>query len=583
MKPGTNVTLGATARMIPVNRTYAPLQALVDELARCGMTHAVTSPGSRNAPLALTLAAEARIRAVSVIDERSAGFVALGIAKATGRPVAVTCTSGSAAANLMPAVVEAHEARVPLIVLTADRPPELRDTGAGQAIDQVKLYGSFAKWFVEVGNHDPGRDSGIHHRALACRAWHTARGGRPGVVHLNFPLREPLAPVPEELDAAVWAGRPDGGPWVQVHEPAPEPSASLVAGMAARMPAAPRGAIVCGGAAGEVAEPVAALAAATGWPVLADPLSGLRCGPHDRSHVIAHYDVLLRSDAWAAAHRPDLVMRIGDTPTSKPLRAWLGAAPQLVVDPHAVWNEPTRAAETIVQAAPGPLCTAVAAALDGVEPDQGWLGEWRQADELVPGALEGTPGDFEPRAWLAAADAAPDGATVWIASSMPIRDVETFLGTTSKRLRLLSSRGANGIDGTVSSALGAAIAGGGPVLLLTGELALLHDVGGLLAARRAGAGITIVCANNGGGGIFDFLPVAGTADPELYAEHILTPAGVELERVAALAGIDHTLAGNADGVAAAVAAGPGLIELRTDRAANVAQHRDLFARIAEQL
>src|SRR3954463_11154032 len=211
MKPGTNVTVGATARMIPVNRTYAPLKALVDEVARCGMTHAVTSPGSRNAPIALVLAGDRRLDAVSVLDERCAGVVALGMAKASGRPVAVTCTSGSAAANLMPAVVEAHEARVPLIILTADRPPELRETGAGQAIDQGKLYGSFAKWFVEVGTPPPSRDAAIHHRALACRAWHTARGGRPGVVHLNFPLREPLAPVAEEFEAREWEGRPDGG------------------------------------------------------------------------------------------------------------------------------------------------------------------------------------------------------------------------------------------------------------------------------------------------------------------------------------------------------------------------------------
>src|SRR3954463_3877191 len=211
MKPGTNVTSAGTARMIPINRTYAPLQALVDELARCGMTHAVTSPGSRNAPLALVLAGDPRLEAVSVLDERSAGFGALGMAKATGRPVAVTCTSGSAAANLMPAVVEAHEARVPLIVLSADRPPELRDTGAGQAIDQIKLYGSFAKWFVEVGNHPAGREAATHHRALACRAWHTAIGGGAGVVHLTSPLGEPLAPVPEQpFDEAAWEGRPDG-------------------------------------------------------------------------------------------------------------------------------------------------------------------------------------------------------------------------------------------------------------------------------------------------------------------------------------------------------------------------------------
>ncbi|MEA2421149.1 MAG: 2-succinyl-5-enolpyruvyl-6-hydroxy-3-cyclohexene-carboxylate synthase [Thermoleophilaceae bacterium] len=569
--------------MIPVNRTYAPLQALTDELARCGMTHAVTSPGSRNAPLVLTLAADPRIHAISMIDERSAGFVALGVAKSTGRPVAVTCTSGSAAANLLPAVVEAHEARVPLVVLTADRPPELRDTGAGQAIDQVKLYGSFAKWFVEVGNFAPGRETAVHFRALACRAWHTARGGRPGVVHLNLGLREPLAPIPEELDPADWEGRPDGGPWVQLHAASPAPSRDLVAGMASRSRDVRSGAIVCGSAGEGVAEEVAALAAATGWPVLADPLSGLRCGPHDRSHVISHYDVLLRSSAWAAAHRPDLILRIGDTPTSKPLRAWLAESAQLVVDPHAVWHEPTRVAETIVQAAPGPLCAALAGALAGAEPDQDWLASWRRADELVPAALAATPDTFEPRAWAAAAEAAPEGSTLWVASSMPVRDVETFVPSTGKRLRFLSNRGANGIDGTASSALGAALAGTERVILLTGELALLHDLGGLVAARRAGAELTIVCANNGGGGIFDFLPLAGAADPALYAEHILTPAGVELEQVAALAGLEHRLATTAAAVAGATAAGPGLIEIRTDRAESVRLHRDLFARVAEAL
>src|SRR5436190_15538388 len=198
MNPGTKTTSALTGAMIPVNRTYAPIQALVDELARCGMEHAVTCPGSRNAPIALTLAAEERVASHSVIDERSGGFVALGIAKATRKPVAITTTSGSAAANLLPAIVEAHEARVPLILLTADRPPELREVGAGQAIDQLKLYGSAAKWFVEVGNHEPERQTAVHYRALACRAYATAGAGRPGVVHLNLPLREPLAPVPED-------------------------------------------------------------------------------------------------------------------------------------------------------------------------------------------------------------------------------------------------------------------------------------------------------------------------------------------------------------------------------------------------
>ncbi len=558
---------------------------MVDELARCGLRHAVTSPGSRNAPLTLALAADPRIVAVSVIDERAAGFAALGMAKATGTPVAVTCTSGSAVANLLPAVVEAHEARVPLILLTADRPPELRDTGAGQAIDQLKIYGSFAKWFVEVGNHEPSRATAVHLRALASRAFHTAQGGRPGVVHLNFPLREPLAPVPDDdFDASLWDGRPDGGPWVQVYEASAEAAAVLADGMAARIPQGARGAIVVGSVHEDVAAPVARLAAACGWPILADATSGVRFGPHDRSHVIAHYDVLLRSEEWAAAHRPGLVMRIGDTPTSKPLRAWLASAPQLLVDPHAVWHEPTRAAETIVQAAPATLCDALAQRLEaaGVRPVQDWLAGWREADDLVPPALEATPDPFEPKALAAAIDAADEDATVWVASSMPIRDVETFVPSSGKRLRVLANRGANGIDGTVASPAGAAVALRERVTLLTGEIALLHDIGGVLAAARMGAALTIVCINNGGGGIFDFLPVAGAAHPSLYEEHIVTPSGVDLSRVAALVGMRHTLAGTADEVREAARL-PGLVEVRTERAENVRLHRELFARVAEQL
>ncbi|MEA2496258.1 MAG: 2-succinyl-5-enolpyruvyl-6-hydroxy-3-cyclohexene-carboxylate synthase, partial [Thermoleophilaceae bacterium] len=229
--------------MIPINSTFAPIQVLVDELVRSGMTHAVTCPGSRNAPIALTLAAQEGLTAVSVLDERSAGFVALGIAKTTGRPVAITCTSGTAAANLMPAVVEAHEAAVPLIVMTADRPPELREVGAGQAIDQIKLYGSFAKWFVEVGNMPANRASAIHHRQLGCRAYSTAAKGRPGPVHMNFPLREPLAPRPEELNGSDWEGRPDAQPWTVASE-------GIKLGGIDWDAATERGVVVCGGDAG---------------------------------------------------------------------------------------------------------------------------------------------------------------------------------------------------------------------------------------------------------------------------------------------------------------------------------------------
>jgi len=567
--------------MIPINRTYAPLQAFVDELARCGMRHAVTCPGSRNAPIALTLAAQEGVEATSVIDERSAGYVALGMAKASGRPVAVTCTSGTAAANLHPAVVEAWEARVPLLVLTADRPPELREVGAGQSIDQIKLYGSAAKWFVEVGTHEPSRETAIHHRALACRAYWTAGGGRPGPVHLNFPLREPLAPVrkaaQEPLPSArdeplstgtgwpdpdVWAGRDDARPWTVLREHASVPHADDVHALAARIARTKRGAIVCGPTWEQIADPAALLAGTAGWPLLAEPTSGVRCGDHDRSHVVAHYDVLLRAQSFADAHVPDLVLRVGDTPTSKPLRAWLARTPQVLIDPHQTWHEPTRRAELVIQAAATPSLDALAAAVEMRTPprDPAWLSAWREADALVPPALAASPDPFEPKILAGLEPNLPGGAIVWVSSSMPIRDVEAFFPQSPKRLRFLANRGANGIDGVVSSALGAALATGRPTWLITGELALQHDVGGLLAARRAGVELNIVCLNNGGGAIFDFLPVAEHADPDLYEQHIATPSEVDLTALA-----------------------PGLTEVKTDRLQNVALHRELVERVAQSL
>ena len=548
--------------MIPINRTYAPLQVLVDELWRCGMRHAVTSPGSRNAPIALTLAAAPGIEAVSVIDERSAGFVALGMAKASGRPVAVTCTSGTAAANLHPAVVEAWEARVPLIVLTADRPPELREVGAGQAIDQIKLYGSSVKWFVEVGTHPPGRDTAIHHRALGCRAYWTAASGRPGPVHLNLPLREPLAPEPENLPPGDWDGRPGARPWTELREHASAPHADDVHELAERIASAPRGAVVCGPSTEQVAEPAARLAAVTGWPLLAEPTSGVRFGEHDRSHVVAHYDVLLRAEEFASAQRPELVLRVGDMPTSKPLRAWLADLPQVLIDPHAGWHEPTRRAELILASAAGPTLDALASAVEmrSAQPDPAWLGAWLSADELVPAALAESPDEFEPKLIAALEEELPGEALLWVSSSMPIRDVESYFPQSEKRLRVLANRGANGIDGVVSSALGAAIASGLPTWVLIGEIALQHDVGGLLAARRAGVQLEVVCIDNGGGAIFDFLPVAAHADPVAYEQHVATPTTTDLESLA-----------------------PGIRLLRTERATNVELHRALVERVAAQL
>ena len=278
----------------------------------------------------------------------------------------------------------------------------------------------------------------------------------PGPVHLNFPLRDPLAPVAEPLDPADWEGRPGGRPWTEVSRPAGAPDPG---DLARRLEGVRRGVIVCGEPTEPVAEPVARLAAARGWPVLADPASGVRCGPHDRSHVVAHYDVLLRAEAFAREHRPELVVRVGAPPVSQSLRAWMAGAEQVVVDPHASWHDPSREAALVVAAAPGPLLDALAA--EAGDADRAWAESWRHADALVPPALASMPEAFEGRIPAALEPALPDDALVWLSYSMPIRDVEAFFPASPKPLRFLAGRGANGIDGVVSSAAGAAI-GSGP-------------------------------------------------------------------------------------------------------------------------
>jgi 2-succinyl-5-enolpyruvyl-6-hydroxy-3-cyclohexene-1-carboxylate synthase len=321
--------------------------------------------------------------------------------------------------------------------------------------------------------------------------------------------------------------------------------------------------------------------------VLAEPTSGVRTGPHDRSHVVAHYDVLLRAEKFFASHEAEFVLRVGDTPTSKPLRAWLArAGAQAVIDPHAAWHEPTRLAGTLVHADALATLEMLASVLEqdfAARRDPDWLRGWLGADALVPDVAAGVPEPFEPAAFTAVAGGAvPPDAPVWVSSSMPIRDVESFFPSQEEPVRFLANRGANGIDGMVSSALGAAIASGGRGWLLTGELALIHDLGGAAAARRAGADLTIVCVNNDGGGIFDFLPVAEHADRDAYVEHVLTPSELPLSHVAAVAGLPHVVARDAGAVRAALGE-PGLIEYRSDRASNVAKHREVFAAVAAGL
>ena len=554
--------------------TYILLRAFVDELVRCGMRAACTAPGSRSTPLVLSLVRDERLRCYSHLDERVAGFFAVGLAKASGLPVAVACTSGTAAVELAPAVYEAREARVPLVVLTADRPPELRDVGAGQTIDQLKLYGDAAKWFVEVGTHEatPARLRWI--RTLACRAFWTATTGRRGPVHLNLPLREPLVLDEGETLPPDDSGRPGGRPWV-VHAQAAAQPAQVTFGGA-------RGVIVAGRDERHPALPAALARAAErcGYPLLADPLSGARRG----GAAVAHYDALLRDEAFAAAHAPDFVLRVGDLPTSKPLRQWLAGqadAAQVRLDPEEGWQDPDGVVETMLVADP----VATLDALDA-SADPAWLRSWRLADEAAARAIAATLGDALSEPLVAAQLGAdlPATATCFVASSMPVRDVETFWPARDAPPRALSHRGANGIDGTVSGALGAAAGGAGPVVLLIGDVALAYDLGALASATRLGLSLTIVLLNNDGGGIFSFLPVARERDA--FEEHVATPHGLDFARAAALYGCAYTRADDPAAVRTALdAAGDGvaLIEVRTDRDENVALHRRVWAAVADAL
>jgi 2-succinyl-5-enolpyruvyl-6-hydroxy-3-cyclohexene-1-carboxylate synthase len=550
--------------------THLLLRALCEELGRCGMRHACTAPGSRNSPIVVSLVRERRIACWSHIDERCAGFFAVGAAKASGRPVAVTCTSGTAAANLAPAVIEAREARVPLIVITADRPAELRDVGAGQAIDQLKLYGDAVKWFVEVEPPDASPASLRWIRQLACRAYWSALGGRPGPVHLNLPLREPLV-LDGPLPADPLPPRSSGAPWVR---PVPRPAAANGAG---RIEVPPRGLIVAGRLehdddgrrAGETA-------ARLGWPLLADPLSGAR----HASTAIATYDLLLRDSGFAQRVRPELVVRVGDLPTSKPLRAWLASLDgvrQLAIDPDGTWQDPDAVVSERDDRDPG---RALEALTPDARPDPLWSARWRAADDAATATLTAMLDDglSEPAVARTLGTALGPDVVLFSAASMPIRDLELYLPARGPLPRVLSNRGANGIDGTVSSAFGVAAAGDRPVALLIGDVALAHDLGGLLAARRLGLELTIVVVNNDGGGIFHFLPISG--DTDAFERHIATPHGLRFEHAAALYGLAHERPVTTSELRSALERSVGsgqttIIEIATDRTENVALHRRL--------
>ncbi len=560
----------------------------VAQLAASGVRHAVIAPGSRSTPLTLALTAPGlSIKPWLQLDERSAGYFALGIARQLGEPVALVCTSGTAAANFLPAVAEASLSRVPLLVLTADRPPEQRDDGASQTIGQINLFGSHAKWFVDmpVAADEPLIER--HARSTAARATALAMESPAGPVHLNFPFREPLldgdttsvAPPVFETAGTFAAARlaPDG-----------EEVRRLAAEFGGR-----RGLVVGGPESrGLPVDAIAALAAALGWPIIADPLSGFRAGEHDRSLVIERVDTLAREPEFSSRATPEVVLRFGAQPTSKPLNVWLAGIEglrQFVVDDASMgsagWRDPDGLDGAAIRADSELLCEALVAELgSNGAADAAWQELWLGANEVASVALGEAVAaldvPFEGQAAIDLGEVLPAGATLVVGNSMPVRDIDSFFPQLGRAVRIVGTRGAAGIDGVVSTAAGAAAVSAEPVVLVIGDLSFFHDQNGLWPVHRHGLNLTVLLVNNDGGGIFEFLPQRELAS-ERFEEWFGTAHGLDLSHIVALYGGRHTLV-ERDSTAALRAAitTPGLdvIELRTDRSTNVGLHRGVFDR-----
>ena len=574
-------------------------RVVADELAKAGVEAAVLAPGSRSTPLTVALAERDDVETFSHLDERSAAFFALGRAKRTGRPTPLVCTSGTAAANFHPAVVEANQARVPMLLLTADRPPELQDSGANQTVDQEKLYGDAVRRYRKLPEPEAADRKLRSLRTALSRAVATVQGTHPGPVHLDVPLRKPLEPnaAPEAAPAGVPAASvPEGFP--EAHPLAVEgrdgPFVDVTRGrsalptadrdrLAGAIEAADGGLIVCGPAdrPAPAGDALLALAEATGFPVLADPLSGHRFGAvAEGGPVCGGYDAYVR----ALDVEPDVVVRFGASPTSKPLRHYLrdADARQFVVDPAGGWREATLTATDLVVADE----TRLAAALAGVvERERGAYGRRVLAAEddywdLVDGA--------EPAEGAVLADAAalaPDPATLFVSNSMPVRDLDRFGRPRAADLTVLGNRGASGIDGITSSALGAGSTTDDPLVLVTGDLAYLHDANGLLALERFDLEATIVCINNDGGGIFHLLPIE---EHDTFEEWFRTPHGLDFEPTAELYSLEFARTDDREGFRELYAdslasAGTQVIEVVTDGGESHDDRRALQERVVEAL
>ncbi len=540
-----------------MNANLLVSQLFVDELARCGLREVCIAPGSRSTPLTLAFYNQPGIKVSMHLDERSAAFFALGLALAHDRPVALVCTSGSAAANFFPAIVEARLSRVPLLVLTSDRPHELRGSGANQTIDQIKLYGGQVLLSVDLPVPDEQISDLVlrHVRTQAGRAFAAADGLEKGPVHLNFPFRKPLEPPPgEPLPAPGLASEP---PFSRIERGVLLPTASQTDRLAELIGAHPHGLIVCGPRCpgGDFPAAVVRLAQAAGYPILADPLSGLRFGPQTASgHVLGAHDAILSAQA-APWGEPDLVLRFGAVPTSAALCAYLARikpAARVCIAEHGGWADDDHRTTWLLQAEPAEVCRSLALnlspnpAFGGGDP--AWLPQFQTAESAAWQKLDpelAAEPLFDAGALRLALDSLPDGARLFVGNSLSVRHLDQFARPDLRRLEIFGSRGASGIDGNVSTALGIAAAAPRPTLAIMGDLTFYHDLNGLLACAQQHLNITFLVMNNNGGGIFQRLPVQHLEPP--FTEAFITPHGLTFAPAAQLYGLDyHLCASRAD-------------------------------------
>jgi 2-succinyl-5-enolpyruvyl-6-hydroxy-3-cyclohexene-1-carboxylate synthase len=533
---------------------------LVDEWVHHGVGHAVIAPGSRSTPMALALARRDEITVHLVHDERAAAFVALGLGLGDV-PAVLLCTSGTAAANFHPAVVEAGLSDIPMLVVTADRPPELRDVGAPQTIDQASLYGRSVRWF-----HDPGIADAVASGSWRSLGWRCIVAASTGPVHLNLPFREPFLGEIGELPIA---------PRVPVEH---LQSTVIEAERVAELLGAERGVILAGGRSGVPTDDVAVLSKATGWPVLADPPSGCR----QLVGAVTAFDAMLRVEEFAESHRPDVVLRVGRPAASRVLSTWVATSGATVVQigGPGVIDPDHRVAAALPATSIGALAALAAPRVGRSD----WLSSWTDhaslAERAIANLLSAESALSEPGVARCVAEHLPDGAELVVASSMPVRDLEWFGGPNA---RAHANRGANGIDGVVSTALGVAL-GGATTVALVGDIAFLHDAGALTALRHRQADLRIVVIDNDGGGIFSFLPQAAALAAESFELLFGTPHGTDLVAVAGAHHLDADTVTTADELAQRLAAaGPWVTRVATDRAANVALHDTLNRAVAEAI